>query len=72
MASLWPPSPFSPRDVILSDAIGHLNEDLAIAVSKALQKDPKDCREYALNYSWDKCARLFESHLEPFGTRVSQ
>lgn len=60
-----------PKDVILSDAIGHLNEDLGVAVARALEKDPKDCREYALNYSWDKCARLFESHLEPFGSKTA-
>lgn len=56
-----------PLDVILSDTIGALHEDLSVAVQNALTKDRQACRQYALNYSWENCARLFESHLEPFG-----
>ncbi len=59
-----------PKDVILSDQVGHLNEDLGIAVAGALKKDRAACREYALRYSWESCARLFESHLEVFGPDV--
>jgi glycosyltransferase involved in cell wall biosynthesis len=60
-----------PKDVILSDAVGHLNEDLGVAVMRALEKKSEDCREYALNYTWEKCARLFESHLVPFDRGTS-
>lgn len=56
-----------PKDVILSETVGHLSDDLGIAISRALEKNRDDCRRYALNYSWESCARLFESHLEPFG-----
>ncbi len=56
-----------PQDVILSESVGHLNDDLKIAIQRALDKNRDDCRNYALRYSWESCARLFESHLEPFG-----
>jgi glycosyltransferase involved in cell wall biosynthesis len=52
-----------PRDVILSDRVGCLNADLNYAIDTALALGPKDCREYALRYSWRDCARLFESYL---------
>ncbi len=54
-----------PKDVILSDRVGILDEDLKKAVEKAVLLNRDDCREYALKYSWDECARLFESHLAP-------
>lgn len=54
-----------PKDVILSDKVGCLDEDLGRAVSEALTLNRADCRQYALGYTWDHCARLFESHLVP-------
>lgn len=54
-----------PLDVILSERVGCLHEDLKAAVSEALKLDPKECREYALKYSWGDCVRLFESYLAP-------
>jgi glycosyltransferase involved in cell wall biosynthesis len=54
-----------PRDVILSPRVGCLHEDLAVAINRALSLSREDCREYALGYTWDHCARLFESHLAP-------
>ncbi len=54
-----------PRDVILSNRVGCLDEDLGRAVTTALRLDRHDCRQYALGYTWDRCARLFESHLAP-------
>lgn len=55
-----------PIDVISDPAVGALDEDLAVAVQSALTKRRKACRDYAINYSWARCAELFESHLEPF------
>jgi len=52
-----------PRDVILSEQVGCLDEDLAKAVTTALTLDRDACRQYALGYTWERCARLFESHL---------
>ena len=60
-----------PRDVILSDKVGCLDDDLATAVTQALTLSRDDCREYALGYTWDQCARLFESHLAPISRHPS-
>ena len=60
-----------PRDVILSDKVGCLDDDLAVAVTRALTLSREDCRKYALGYTWDQCARLFESHLAPISRRPS-
>ncbi|WP_434130001.1 glycosyltransferase family 4 protein [Methylocaldum sp. GT1BB] len=54
-----------PKDVILSGRVGCLDEDLKNAITEALKLDPKDCRQYALRYSWRDCALLFESYLAP-------
>lgn len=54
-----------PRDVILDDRVGCLDEDLKAAVTKALALDPERCRSYAMNYSWRNCARQFEANLAP-------
>jgi glycosyltransferase involved in cell wall biosynthesis len=59
-----------PKDVILSEKVGCLNEDLGKAVTTALTLDRADCRQYALGYTWDQCARLFESHLAPINRVV--
>ena len=55
-----------PVDVILSDKVGCLDEDLGRAVAAALDLSREDCRAYALNHGWEACARLFASHLVPF------
>ncbi|MFM8333581.1 MAG: glycosyltransferase family 4 protein [Candidatus Methylumidiphilus sp.] len=54
-----------PLDVILDSRVGCLDDDLNKAVQTALTLDPQDCREYALRYSWQDCAGLFESYLAP-------
>jgi len=52
-----------PIDVITSDKVGCLDKDLKTAVQGALQCKRADCREYALNYTWEAASRTFESHL---------
>lgn len=54
-----------PKDVILSERVGCLDEDLKKAVAGALKLDSDACRRYALRYSWRDCALLFESYLAP-------
>jgi glycosyltransferase involved in cell wall biosynthesis len=61
-----------PIDVIQSEAVGALDEDLEKAVAKALTLDPKKCREYALNYSWENACRQFAQHLLPPGVVESR
>ncbi len=58
-----------PRDVILSEKVGCLHDDLALAIETALTLNRDDCRRYALGYSWDDCARRFENHLAPIPGR---
>lgn len=52
-----------PLDVILSDKVGCLDQDLHAAALKALTLAPADCRSYSLPYAWENCARQFEGHL---------
>ncbi|MEM7570925.1 MAG: glycosyltransferase, partial [Pseudomonadota bacterium] len=47
----------------LTKPIGHLDEDLAQAITQALKADPDDCRTYANNFSWEQCAALFRDNL---------
>jgi len=58
-----------PRDVITDPAVGCLNENLKDAALAALKLDPAACRNYALHYSWENCARQFLGNLAPIGNR---
>lgn len=55
-----------PLDVIASDKVGVLSEDLAAAAKAALKLSAEDCRAYALGYSWRACAEQFFANLAPF------
>jgi glycosyltransferase involved in cell wall biosynthesis len=44
--------------------VGALDEDLRAATLQALDCDPVACRAFALEYSWENCARQFLGHLE--------
>ena len=61
-----------PKDVILSEKVGCLNEDLSQAIKVALTLSSEDCRNYALTYSWDDCARRFEHNLAPISRDNNQ
>lgn len=54
-----------PKDVILSETVGSLDDDLQAAALKALKLNPEDCRRYALGFAWQQCVRQFESNLAP-------
>jgi glycosyltransferase involved in cell wall biosynthesis len=54
-----------PLDVITSDKVGKLDEDLTKAMSEALELDPNDCRNFAMNYSWANCTEQFFNNLVP-------
>jgi glycosyltransferase involved in cell wall biosynthesis len=51
-----------PMDVIGSNPIGVLNEDLRIACMQALWISREACREFALHFSWENSARQFIGH----------
>lgn len=52
-----------PIDVVQDGVTGALDADLAAAAERALRIDPRACRDYALQSSWEGCTREFESHL---------
>jgi len=54
-----------PEDVIGESGAGVLDDDLERAVNKALKIPREKCREYALNYSWEKVAKIFLDNLSP-------
>ncbi|MCX7082690.1 MAG: glycosyltransferase family 1 protein [Methylococcales bacterium] len=54
-----------PLDVITSDKVGKLDENLTKAMSEALELDPNDCRNFAMNYSWANCTEQFFNNLVP-------
>lgn len=45
-----------PRDIVTEGKDGYLNDDLAQAAIACLGLSPKDCREKALRYSWERSA----------------
>jgi glycosyltransferase involved in cell wall biosynthesis len=54
-----------PLDVITSDKVGKLDEDLVMAMTEALKLDSNDCRNFAMNYSWANCTEQFFNNLVP-------
>jgi glycosyltransferase involved in cell wall biosynthesis len=52
-----------PRDVIGSNPVGVLHDDLQIACMEALRVSREACRDFALARSWDTSARQFLGHL---------
>ncbi len=60
-----------PIDVITSPEVGALDDDLEQAIRRALKLDREACRRYAISYSWENCARMFESNLykNSYGSR---
>src|ERR1700722_426770 len=51
-----------PMDVIGTNPIGVLDEDLRAACMQALWISREACREFALRYSWENSARQFIGH----------
>ncbi len=54
-----------PIDVIQSSEVGCLDKDLKKATMMALGKSRKKCRDYALEFSWEKCTKQFFNNLMP-------
>ena len=61
-----------PLDVITSDKVGKLDENLKKAITEALKLDADDCRNYALNYSWANCTEQFFNNLVPVFEEIKQ
>jgi glycosyltransferase involved in cell wall biosynthesis len=54
-----------PIDVVRPGLTGALDEDLRVAVLRALQLDPAACRAWALQHSWAAATRQFRAQLAP-------
>lgn len=54
-----------PKDILIENKTGCVRNELNQAVANALKLDRRDCREYALNYSWKACAGQFLDNLVP-------
>ncbi len=56
-----------PIDVIADGISGAMDEDLEVAVERALECDRGEVREHALGYSWENCVQIFRDSLVPKG-----
>lgn len=54
-----------PKDILTNENIGVLDNDLNQATRKALTLSRQECRRFALDYSWENCARQFVENLTP-------
>jgi glycosyltransferase involved in cell wall biosynthesis len=54
-----------PLDVIDGSGVGCLDDDLKRAALRALEISPTACRNYALTFTWARCADLFVQNLCP-------
>jgi glycosyltransferase involved in cell wall biosynthesis len=52
-----------PIDIINQGENGYTNNNLAIAATKALELDKDKCRNFALQFSWEKTGEYFVNHL---------
>jgi hypothetical protein len=55
-----------PLDVIGDAPVGCLDEDLGVAVTKALTASPDACRAHAETYSWEASTAQFLANVAPF------
>src|SRR5262245_59101290 len=53
-----------PKDVIGSNPVGVLHEDLRVACLEALRLSRQACRAFALSRSWENSARQFVGHVQ--------
>lgn len=54
-----------PRDVITDARVGVLQYDLQAAALAALRLNADDCRQFALDFTWERCSRQLVDNLVP-------
>jgi glycosyltransferase involved in cell wall biosynthesis len=54
-----------PRDIITSEEVGAIGDDLRTSIMRALTCQAKQCRSFALGFSWERAAEQFERYLAP-------
>ena len=60
-----------PKDILTSDRLGALDDDLARAVRKALAMcDPAACVAHGRSFTWENCTKQFLTNLVPVRTPV--
>lgn len=60
-----------PRDVLSDPACAAMDEDLAVAVTRALVLDRAAARAHALTFTWSACAEIFLDTLVPVRHRLA-
>jgi glycosyltransferase involved in cell wall biosynthesis len=60
-----------PVDVVENGFNGWVDDDLALAVTRALEVSRVDCRDFAERYSWEACTRQFFENLQPLEESAS-
>ncbi|RED46136.1 glycosyltransferase family 4 protein [Aestuariispira insulae] len=55
-----------PKDVVTDEKVGSLHDELGVAVNRALGLKRADCRAFAVERSWENCAKTFRSYLHEF------
>jgi glycosyltransferase involved in cell wall biosynthesis len=58
-----------PVDVVVEGVSGALDGDLSTAVSRALAVPRASCRDYALDFTWQRTAEMFLDYLVPVERR---
>ena len=63
-----------PLDIIDGADVGVLDENLGVAARKALRIPPARCGDYAMGFSWQRCAEQFLVNLvaDMVGVRYRQ
>src|SRR5262249_26950955 len=55
-----------PKDILSSDRLGAMDENLQRAVAKSLAMgDPDACVEHGRTFTWESCTNQFLANLEP-------
>ena len=52
-----------PKDIVENGKVGFIDENLQAAAIQALSVDSGACRDFALKFSWEACARQFVSNI---------
>jgi glycosyltransferase involved in cell wall biosynthesis len=55
-----------PVDLLKNTAVGALDEDLGVAIDRALMLDREACRSFGEARSWQRCSEQFFANLAPF------
>lgn len=61
-----------PKDIISDAPVGAMDEDLAVAIQRALPMKPEDCIAHAKTFSWERATQDFLNNLVSFSAEQSQ